>query len=394
MALGNILYNTTAGNIVIGDIIHAADFERNSGLQFDDATANLNVTGNVNITANANVSGNLHALGNSILGSNANLFVSGGVSGQVLSTDGSSVLSWSYATDRRLLNPAAANPPTRDDGTALVDGDQYYNSTNRITMYYTNGTWVSDVPQWFFGGLAVAPTVRDNGIALQDGDLWYDTTANSLKVWEAGAWVLAAGGADYRLVTGGAVPATRNDGNALQLYDLWYDPVQFILNFWNGSAWQSGPIAPTPPTNMSLTTVFSGNAGEQWYDLGQHGPGEYLVEFNNILFFNAPTAILVRYDGVTTSAVVGMGYDSFGSVYLNTSPRRAIAGSKISSTAPFAGGFSGSTPHVFNVARYVGSNGPVTAVGTSLAAVDAGGSSFTTGSGSNLYITLIRKVTQ
>ena len=67
------------------------------------ATGNTTISGNANVTgllttanvnsANINV-GNLTVTGQSVLGSNANITISGGTSGQLLGTDGSGALSW------------------------------------------------------------------------------------------------------------------------------------------------------------------------------------------------------------------------------------------------------------------------------------------------------------
>lgn len=88
MAVGNIIYSTSSSTIVSGDAINASDFERSTNLQVDTTTGNLNIAGSVNAT------GGIVASGTSNLGSVGSVKISGGSSGQVLSTDGSSNLSW------------------------------------------------------------------------------------------------------------------------------------------------------------------------------------------------------------------------------------------------------------------------------------------------------------
>lgn len=87
MATGNIIFSTSSTTIVTGDTIEASDFERSVKLQVDDVSGNINITGGIN-------TGNV-----SNLGSNANVKISGGTSGQTIVTDGSGNLSWgsSYA---------------------------------------------------------------------------------------------------------------------------------------------------------------------------------------------------------------------------------------------------------------------------------------------------------
>lgn len=87
MATGNIIFSTSSTTIIAGDAIEASDFERSVKLQVDDVSGNINITGGIN-------TGNV-----SNLGSNANVKISGGTSGQTIVTDGSGNLSWgsSYA---------------------------------------------------------------------------------------------------------------------------------------------------------------------------------------------------------------------------------------------------------------------------------------------------------
>jgi hypothetical protein len=82
MAIGNIIYSTSSTTIVSGDVINASDFERGTNLQVDTVSGNLNIAGGINTSGTSN------------LGSVGSVKISGGSNGQVLSTDGSSNLSW------------------------------------------------------------------------------------------------------------------------------------------------------------------------------------------------------------------------------------------------------------------------------------------------------------
>lgn len=88
MAIGNIIYSTSSTTITAGGVIGASNFERSTNLQVDTTTGNLNIAGSVNAT------GGIVASGTSNLGSVGSVKISGGSNGQVLSTDGSSNLSW------------------------------------------------------------------------------------------------------------------------------------------------------------------------------------------------------------------------------------------------------------------------------------------------------------
>jgi hypothetical protein len=56
------------------------------------------------------------------------------------------------------------------------------------------------------------------------------------------------------------------------------------------------------------TNVFTGNAGNQWYDLSQHGPGTYLIEitsgFNNSHSYDTQIYFIANYDGSTAMGLV------------------------------------------------------------------------------------------
>jgi hypothetical protein len=67
------------------------------------------------------------------------LNVSGdGTAGQFLISDGDGSFSWTAIS---VLSPAASDPTTRDDGTSLAEGDQYYNTTDDGIKTYDGSAW-------------------------------------------------------------------------------------------------------------------------------------------------------------------------------------------------------------------------------------------------------------
>lgn len=67
------------------------------------------------------------------------LNVSGdGVAGQFLISDGDGSFSWTAIS---VLSPAASDPTTRDDGTSLAEGDQYYNTADDQIKTYDGTSW-------------------------------------------------------------------------------------------------------------------------------------------------------------------------------------------------------------------------------------------------------------
>lgn len=63
-----------------------------------------------------------------------------GIAGQFLISDGDGSFSWTAIS---VLSPSATDPTTRDDGTDLEEGDQYYNTTDDVNKYYDGTNWVS-----------------------------------------------------------------------------------------------------------------------------------------------------------------------------------------------------------------------------------------------------------
>lgn len=45
------------------------------------------------------------------------------------------------AQSKRFLSPSATDPTTRDDGSALQNGDQYYNTVDQLSRFYISGAW-------------------------------------------------------------------------------------------------------------------------------------------------------------------------------------------------------------------------------------------------------------
>jgi hypothetical protein len=117
--------------------------------------------------------GNLTVNGNTALGDISNVKIDGGISGQVLSTDGSGVLTWTTAggattgiisgTGAQDYQVATSNPTTRSDGSS----------------------------------------------ALVEGDLWYDTSSGDLKIWNSDV-------VDWALVTNTAPPSIINGMSSVQ----------------------------------------------------------------------------------------------------------------------------------------------------------------------------------
>lgn len=125
-------------------------------------------------------------------------------------------------------------------------GDEYYDTTNGNNTGIVLASWVYDGTQWVdvtTGGdtsdhqaSAAAPTTRSNGTALQDGDIWYDTTNNLIHLRESGVWEVFGGDNSDHQTSAGA-PANRSNGTALQDGDIYYDTVTGLMYVRSGGAW-------------------------------------------------------------------------------------------------------------------------------------------------------------
>ena len=195
--------------------------------------------GVVNLTTASNVS----------LGPVGNVKITGGTTGQVLSTNGSGTLSW-------------ISSPTPTSGV-------------------TTGTAAQDYQK-----AATAPTTRSTAgasAALVEGDMWYDT-ANDILMIRSGAssWISAGGTGGASVTVATTAPASPVTGG------LWYNDTTGLLQIWNGTAWKLvndwvvvSDTAPTTPFNGQLwydsltayrTFVWSTQAGA-WIDLCPAGGG-------------------------------------------------------------------------------------------------------------------------
>ena len=97
----------------------------------------------------------------------------------------------------RFMTPKAADPTTRDDGTALADGDSYWNTTlgvmrTRVGSSFVNGTLSGTTPPQFDNGINYATTAFVQR-ALGNYSEAYTIGGNvTLTVADAGKLVISA----------------------------------------------------------------------------------------------------------------------------------------------------------------------------------------------------------
>jgi hypothetical protein len=184
-------------------------FNGSSNLAFNKTTSTLTVGGTITsqslTTTNITATGNVDLTAATVSVDSSNLSISGGTSGQVLSTDGSGVLSW--------INPAGV---VGGGGNGTVNPG----TATQLAMYTTTGTAVSSVANlsWASNTFTVTGNVIGGAIAASSasiGSLTINTTANlglpeKIKIYggQAGQ-VLTSDG-----ITGNVVWATPSSGSS------------------------------------------------------------------------------------------------------------------------------------------------------------------------------------
>ena len=182
----------------------------------------------------------------------------------------------------------AAGFPTatfRADGvSALVDGDQYWDSTANLLYSWDAITtaWVLVNNQFDWQSAAGVPTAtfRADGVsALVDGDQYWDSTNNQLYAWDATLAAWRTVGADTHAWISDTALTTRPDGTALVPGDIWWDSINLEPSIWyddgTSTQWVSligGSIAPLSSTIVNTTTPATRNDGSalQTGDLWQN----------------------------------------------------------------------------------------------------------------------------
>ena len=98
-----------------------------------------------------------------------------------------------------VLAASGSDPSTRDDGSALQEGDIWYDtSAGQLKTY--NGTAFTVVASGGSSDRVLAPsasdpTTRDDASALQEGDFYYNTADDQLKAYDGSTWNPVGAGA-------------------------------------------------------------------------------------------------------------------------------------------------------------------------------------------------------
>lgn len=114
---------------------------------------------------------------------------------------------------------AYSSAPTKTlENRSLVAGNLYYDTVLLGLQQYSGTAWAPITAAasslafgTYLGSFATPPITMSNGTALVTGTLYYDTTGGGLQVWTGGAWVASTGTAST--TTSSTTTANVIDGN-------------------------------------------------------------------------------------------------------------------------------------------------------------------------------------
>lgn len=197
--------NISAGNAQLGNYA-AANFYAGNGYLLSGVaalTANYaNFAGNVTASNQPNIRSlgtlvNLTVSGNVILGNVSNVYVYGGVSGQVLTTNGNGILSWQSAPAAATATYVTANyqPNITSTGTLTVltvNGISTLGNVGNVKITggsngYVLSTDGSGNLSWTSGSSGIGGSntqiqYNNNGNFAADANFTYDTSTNTVTV--------------------------------------------------------------------------------------------------------------------------------------------------------------------------------------------------------------------
>jgi hypothetical protein len=199
--------NISAGNAQLGNYA-AANFYAGNGYLLSGVTsltANYaNFAGNITASNQPNIRSlgtlvNLTVSGNAILGNVSNVYVYGGISGQVLTTNGNGILSWQSAPAASTATYVTANyqPNITSTGTLTsLDVNGISNLGNVGNVKITGGSngyvlstdgngnliWAVGSESGGIGGSNTQIQYNNNGNFAADANFTYDTNVNTVTV--------------------------------------------------------------------------------------------------------------------------------------------------------------------------------------------------------------------
>ena len=301
----NVTGNLTAGNVDGGNLVKANNFSTN-GSGGDITLTGGNVAGGNVVIANSFTSngGTVDFATNNAnvqLGSNANVHITGGSSGQVLQTDGAGNLNWYSVSATGIQNGNSNVTITDPDGNVYINAnsgvDQQWNFGTNGTLYFPLVNSETSIQEQRYG--------MGNLVGYNDGG-WVLGEYNGANYGTEGIRISPGIEGNVEVI----LPADQNAaGNALQLNN-YVGNVQVNANnqFWY---FDNVGVLTTPGNiNLNGDSIVGNNGG----NIQLYSTGQAKLNYNDDIY------AYVQSNGVWLETTGG------GNVHLGTDGNVAMSG--------------------------------------------------------------------
>jgi hypothetical protein len=209
-------------------------------------TTGANVTGTFDVTG-AVSGGSLSVTGTSNLGAVGNVTITGGTTGQVLTTDGSGVLSWSTAAGGVSNGTSNVSIPTVDSNVNIVVA-----GTNRIVATTT--------------GANVTGTLTTTGNIISDGGVKVGTVYTAVSTASTGT-VDCSTSNYFTFADPAAITVLFSNVPTGVVYSCTLDFAggTGAITFPIGVNWTGGSAQSRPSVGKLLTMMVTIDGGLSWY---------------------------------------------------------------------------------------------------------------------------------
>ena len=365
---GSVISTDGAGNLVWSPAIPTTYNDGN----VEALLASGNITSNIITTGNAYL-GNIITTGNSYLGSNANVNITGGNVGEVLTTDGTGNLSWAVGSTANTGNITFANTTLSTVDTLSNITLSTYDTANSITSNWVFGTdgnltlpsnssainYANGAP---FGGstAAAVPAIYFTATATGNNQTFSNTylaayTSNTdITLFYNGALL----DSDFYTLSGDTITVTTpvSIGDSINIIRTAIANANAISGYSNADAntfMAAGFVGDIIPNGNAVQSL--GNITNQWKDLWVSNATIYFntvplsANNNTLTFAGEPLLISNGSSNINTTGTIETGgIISDGNVVANTGYFFIGDGGLLSNISGGGGSYSNA-----NVANYL-----------------------------------------
>ena len=252
-ASGTLLPVSSGGNGVAGGPTNSVQY--NAGAGAFGGSANLTFDGTTLVTTNITVNGPITVTGTANLGAVANVKISGGSSGEVLSTDGAGNLSWVPAS-------TGGQVFVTSNVVSLVAGQPLLVAADFANSLYTGGVFTIYQPigaatltmtdQWASGGTSKAAFFANTAVNTQNISVTLTATNTSFNVQASDVLTIGASTVTGANLTGLGISGT---GGTYTIPSTFFSPtIQTAASTTLSASLTTGAGVLTA-TGTTLTTV-------------------------------------------------------------------------------------------------------------------------------------------